>query len=124
IRMIKQLRSTSKINKVNQLLAGAQISKYYGTEDDYLCLSLAFPNVSNTRESISVTIGFYINNDLKKRIKFIDDPSIKARVVNTTCERCAWTDCEDRIAPPIQVERESSHNEILTALNLMSSLKM
>lgn len=124
IRMIKQLRSTSKINKVNKLLAGAQISKYYGTEDDYLCLSLAFPNVSNPRESISVTIGFYIDNGLKKRIKFIDDPSIKARVVNTTCERCAWTDCEDRIAPPIQVERESIQNEILTALNLMSSLKM
>ncbi|MEM6525326.1 MAG: helix-turn-helix domain-containing protein [Bacteroidota bacterium] len=121
IRMIKQLRSASRINKGNHLIAGAQISQYYGTEDDYLCLSLAFPNVSNLRESISVTIGFYIDDDLSKRIKFIDDTAIKARVVNTTCERCAWPDCEDRIAPPIQVERESIQNEILSGLNQMSS---
>lgn len=117
IRMIKQLRSTSKIKKGNHLLAGAQISKYFGTEDDYLCLSLAFPNVSNPRESISVTIGFYIDDDFGKRIKFINDPAIKARVVNTTCERCAWPDCEDRIAPPIQVERQASHHDILDALD-------
>ncbi|MEM7107650.1 MAG: helix-turn-helix domain-containing protein [Bacteroidota bacterium] len=120
IRMIKQLRSASRINKGDHLIAGAQISKYYGTEDDYLCLSLAFPNVSNPRESISVTIGFYINDDLGKRIKFIHDANIKSRVVNTTCERCAWPDCEDRIAPPVQVERESNQNEILSALNQMS----
>lgn len=120
IRMIKKLRSTSRINKANDLLAGAQISKYYGTEDDYLCLSLAFPNVSNTRQSISVTIGFYIDDDLRKRIKFIDDPDIKARIVSTTCERCSWADCEDRIAPPIQVEMQKSHNDILAALDKMA----
>ena len=119
IRMIKQLRSTSKINRTNQILAGAQISKYFGTDDDYLCLSMAFPNVSNPIESISVTIGFYIDDALRQRIRFIDDPSIKSRIVNTTCERCAWTDCEDRIAPPIQVEREKSRQEILQAMEVI-----
>ena len=80
---------------------------------------MAFPNVSNPIESISVTIGFYIDEALRQRIKFIDDPSIKSRIVNTTCERCAWTDCEDRIAPPIQVEREKSRQEILQAMEVI-----
>lgn len=120
IRMIKQLRSSSRIDKTNPILAGAQISKYYGTEDDYLCLSLAFPNVSNPMESMSVTIGFYMDDDLRKKVRFIQDPNIKSRIVNTTCERCAWTQCEDRIAPPIQVERSQRKEGIWKALEEIS----
>ncbi|TRX50877.1 helix-turn-helix domain-containing protein [Fulvivirga sp. M361] len=116
IRMIKQLRTSSRIGKANAITSGAQISKYHGTEDDYLCLSLAFPNVSNPAESMSVTIGFYIDDDLRKKVRFIQDPKIKSRVVNTTCERCSWTECEDRIAPPVHVEKEARREDIWKAL--------
>lgn len=117
IRMIKQLRATSRMGDANEIITGAQISKYYGTEDDYFCLSLAFPNISNPIESISVTIGFYIEANLKKRIKFIDDPDIKSRIVNNTCERCAWAECEDRIAPPEYIEKVRQQEEIIKAMD-------
>ena len=116
IRMIKQLRATSRMGDANEIITGAQISKYFGTEDDYFCLSLAFPNISNPVESISVTIGFYIETNLKKRIKFIDDPDIKSRIVNNTCERCAWAECEDRIAPPEYIEKVRQQEEIVKAM--------
>ncbi|MEQ9164746.1 MAG: helix-turn-helix domain-containing protein [Fulvivirga sp.] len=116
IRMIKQLRATSRMGDANEIITGAQISKYYGTEDDYFCLSLAFPNISNPIESISVTIGFYIESNLKKRIKFIDDPDIKSRIVNNTCERCAWAECEDRIAPPEHIEKVRQQEDIIKAM--------
>ncbi|MEQ8573700.1 MAG: ImmA/IrrE family metallo-endopeptidase, partial [Fulvivirga sp.] len=116
IRMIKQLRATSRMGDANEIITGAQISKYYGTEDDYFCLSLAFPNISNPIESISVTIGFYIESNLKKRIKFIDDPDIKSRIVNNTCERCAWAECEDRIAPPEFIEKVRQQEDIIKAM--------
>ncbi len=120
IRMIKQLRSATKLTDENQLLVGSQISKYYGTTDEYLCLSLAFPNISNPVESISLTIGFFIDNNLRKNINFIDDTSIKSRIVNTTCERCGWTECEDRIAPPIQVEKEKNQQEMRKAIEMIN----
>ncbi|QSE98463.1 XRE family transcriptional regulator [Fulvivirga lutea] len=116
IRLIKQLRSLTKLDKSSSILAGAQISQYYGTEDEYLCLTLAFPNVSNLSESISVTIGFYVDANSKKRIKFISDPAIKSRIVNTTCQRCGWTDCEDRIAPPTVIEKETAQKNVIDAL--------
>ena len=117
IRLIKQLRSSAKLKNNQSIISGAQISKYYGTEDEYLCLTLAFPNVSNDAESISVTIGFYIDANSKKRIKFISDPAIKSRIVNTTCQRCGWSDCEDRFAPPSILEKESAQRNVIEALS-------
>ncbi len=117
IGLIKELRSQLQINRKNEIMADAQISRYHGTNDEYLCLSIAFPNVSNTAESMSVTIGCYIDDSLRKRINFLNDPSIKVKVVNTTCERCALTDCVDRIAPPTQFLIESNKQEILKELS-------
>ena len=114
--MIKQLRTQLRIKKKSTILAGGQISQYYSTGEKYLCLTIAFPNVSNPGESISVTIGFNMEDDLHRKIRFVDDPSLKTRIVNTTCERCEWLDCEDRIAPPAQVEKDQNREEILTAL--------
>ena len=121
IRMIKQLRAQQKIRKKSTILAGGQSSQYYGTNDKYLCLTIAFPNVSNPEESISVTIGFFMEDDLNKKIRFVNDPSLKTRIVNTTCERCEWIDCEDRIAPPAQVEMAQNRREILEALGSLES---
>lgn len=117
IGLIKELRSQHQINGSSDIIADAQISRYHGTKDEYLCLTIAFPNVSNSAESMSVTIGCYIDDSLRKRIKFLNDPAIKVKVVNTTCERCAMTDCGDRIAPPLQVQMEGKKQNILNELN-------
>ncbi|MDX1627324.1 MAG: XRE family transcriptional regulator, partial [Fulvivirga sp.] len=103
IGLIKELRSLQQLNDEQGYIAGAQISKYHDTEDEYLCLTIAFPNVSNPNESMSVTIGCYIDEALRSRIKFLDDPKIVSKIVNTTCERCSLTTCNDRIAPPDQM---------------------
>ncbi len=121
IGLIKELRSQHQINGSNEIIASAQISRYHGTKDEYLCLTIAFPNVSNGAESMSVTIGCYIDDSLRKRIKFLDDPAIKTKVVNTTCERCAMTDCGDRIAPPSHVQMESNKEIILRELSKVAA---
>ena len=115
IRLIKNLRSRQQTN--DTILSGAQISRYYSSNDEYLCLTMAFPNVSNQAETISVTIGFFIDSVLKSKIKFIGDDNIKTRIVNNTCERCAWSECEDRIAPPVVIEQENFQSQILSDLH-------
>ena len=77
-------------------LAGIQRSRYLDSPNEYLCLSIAFPNVSNPDESVSVTIGFLVDDSLTKRIKFLSDPDIPTRLVHTTCERCSIKDCKER----------------------------
>lgn len=116
IGLIKELRSMHRLRKKSDVLAGAQISQYHETPNEYLCLTVAFPNVSNSNESMSVTIGVFIDNNLRKRIRFIDDPDIVSRVVNTTCERCSLIDCGDRIAPPYYIEQQENQKEIIDAL--------
>lgn len=117
IGLIKELRSMHRLKKRSDVIAGAQISHYHETPNEYLCLTIAFPNVSNPNESMSVTIGVFIDNNLRKRIKFIDDPAIVTKIVNTTCERCSLIDCGDRIAPPYHIEQQENQREIIKALN-------
>ena len=78
------------------VLAKAQVEKYLATNNEYLCLSLAFPNVSNPSEAISVTVGFLVNKKSKEHLQFLSDPDIQFKEVNTTCERCELVDCQER----------------------------
>jgi len=121
IGLIKELRSVQKINNKKEYLAGAQVSRYHETDDEYLCFTIAFPNVSNPNESMSVTIGCYIDNSLRKRIRFLNDPSIPSKVVNTTCERCTLADCGDRIAPPVKITETKSKAQLIDSLDSLSN---
>ena len=120
IGLIKELRSVQRLKKGVPVIAGAQVSRYHETPNEYFCLSIAFPNVSNPKESMSVTIGVYIDTNLRKRIQFIDDPDIVKKVVNTTCERCSLTDCGDRIAPPYYIAQRENQGNVVAALKKLS----
>lgn len=96
------------------LLVDAQISRYFGTDKAYLCLSMA---KFNQGIPVSVTVGLLITDPLRAQFRFLDDPQLSNRLVNTTCERCAITDCEARIAPPVVVQRQEKHKREEAALN-------
>ena len=93
----------------------AQRSHYAGTTDEYLCLTLARPGLSEgalaqggfptPNRNVSVTLGLLINDDVRDQIKWLNDPAIQIREVSTTCERCAIADCAERAVPPKIVEK-------------------
>lgn len=99
------------------LIAKAQRSKYYDSGNDYLCLSFAFPNISNKKESISVTIGFLVDQSLNKRIRFLNDKSVDQKLVNITCERCPISDCKDRAATSYLNAQEQEEEKILADID-------
>lgn len=95
-------------------LVRAQRSQYFGTTDEYLCITLARSGgvhpvtdlrLAQPRHNVSVTLGLLINKDTRDHIQWIDDPAIQGRVVNRTCERCPIADCAERAAPPSVVEK-------------------
>jgi hypothetical protein len=105
------------------MLAAAQLSRYYETDNEYFCLSIAFPNISNKKESISVTIGFLNDRALKKRIRFIDDKSVVRDTVNITCERCAIMDCKVRAADPEVFQYEENRQTMVDDIDSILSEK-
>lgn len=116
IGIIKNLRSQQKLSQSEHVLTGVQISKYWQTPNQYLCLAIAKPNESDPKESISVTIGFLVDAQLRRNINFLNDPNVASKTVNTTCERCSITDCNVRMAPPSVIEREKKEEAIHEAL--------
>jgi len=91
--------------KEQEVLADAQISSYWQTEDAYLCLTLMHRSFGAPNQYSTVTLGLSINPELRGIVRFLDDPNLKRREVHTTCERCSMRDCRDRIAPPKRIDQ-------------------
>ncbi len=99
IEVLKELHK-KRIKGKTGLMAYAQRSKYFGTEDEYLTISIGIPAGPLQEKDISVTFGILMDNWLKKVIRFASDPNIPFRTVNKTCERCPILDCNERVARP------------------------
>lgn len=117
ITMLKEVKKLSMAGNYTRPIAGIQRSQYVNSKNEYLCITLARPLNRKPELSSSVTIGFLINNDLKKRVKFWDDAHIPAKQVNESCERCPLTDCNERAAQPVMYNRENETAELENALN-------
>ncbi len=114
--LLKDLNDLQNVGKYVGTIVGAQRSRYYGTDDEYLCLTLARSASPVPGQNVSVTIGLLINEKLKEKIRFVDDPSITFREVNKTCERCAITDCSDRAAQATVIERRQQRRALQASL--------
>lgn len=106
ITSIEQLKNNANLGGP---IASIQVSNYLNTNNSYLCITIAKRNESNAQEMISVTIGFLVNQDLKNKIKLLDDPNVPSTTVHTTCERCSLTNCTQRVIEPLKIQE----NELL-----------
>ena len=96
-------------------MVGAQRSRYYGTDDEYICFTLTRPS-SEPDINVSVTLGILVDEELKTKLNFLEDPSISTLIVNTTCERCPIQDCKERAAPAIVIEKRQQRRKVQEAL--------
>ena len=118
--IIRRLRESQTNGHPEAPIAGAQVSRYHGTPNAYLCLSVAKPGADDdTEHSSSVTIGLLVNEKLRGLFRFLSDPAIPVRDVHTTCERCPITDCLERAAPPVQLRRAEEEKEMRESLQVL-----
>lgn len=96
------------------LRVAAQRSRYWQTPDEYLCLTVA--RFDQNGHGSSVTVGLPVDDNLRQKVKFLDDDSIPVRWVNETCERCSIPDCEVRAAPPVEIERRAGQQQLAEAV--------
>ncbi len=107
---IKILKEISQSNKNH--LFDLQISHYPGDDKSYLIFASATKDPFKENQFRSVSVGLLINKQLKSKIKFLDDPSIKSFDVGVTCERCSIEDCADRLVPPTILEAKIKNKKI------------
>ncbi len=84
----------------------AQVSDYFESPDIYFVLSIAQPSPPQMGVNSSVSVGIAVTDQLRQVMRFLNDPNLKHRVVNQTCERCGVPDCLERVARPVVYQRE------------------
>lgn len=112
IALLEDLRKLQEEGEHAETIVRAQISSYIGSEDKYLCLTIARPAYPSPDKNVSVTLGLLINDELRERVKFLEDSSIMQSDVHTTCERCVIADCSVRAAEPVIQNKRRRIREI------------
>jgi hypothetical protein len=117
IKMLKELEEKIEGNKkYYKPVIGIQNSQFHHSGNQYLTISIARRSKIVDDNLSSVTIGFLVNDELKQIVKFWNDPKIKIKEVNDTCERCLIADCKERVAPPVAAEEINKLNNINTTI--------
>lgn len=116
ISLLEDLYGMQNEGKYTGTIVGAQISKYYDTEDEYFCITFARPAYPSPDKNVSVTVGILLDDHSRSKIRFLNDPSITRREVNKTCERCPITDCKERAARPRVVQAKKYRKRVDNAL--------
>ncbi|MCB9297896.1 MAG: helix-turn-helix domain-containing protein [Lewinellaceae bacterium] len=119
--LLRDLHQMQREGKYVDTFVRAQRSQYIGTEDEYLCLTIARPAYPSPNRNVSVTIGLLMSDELREKIAFYEDPAIQFREVNKTCERCPLTDCAERAAPPAVVNKREEWRRIQERLAELNS---
>jgi predicted transcriptional regulator/DNA-binding XRE family transcriptional regulator len=101
---IKTIVASIKQNKSHYL--DAQISRYENSSNEYLVFSSATEDPFKKDYLRSISVGILITPSMKKKFKFIDNPSMKRQIVGVTCETCAVKNCEERASEPIHLQQK------------------
>ncbi|RMD93643.1 MAG: XRE family transcriptional regulator, partial [Calditrichaeota bacterium] len=96
-------------------------SHFIESDAEFFTITLARPLALTEGTNSSMSMGFLINEDFKRTVKFWNDPNVPRVEVNETCERCGLNSaqCSDRAAPPEiyqQLEQQKKREEALQRL--------
>ncbi len=110
--ILQDLTDKTRPAPATPTLCKAQLSTYVDSHEQYLMISFAQPAGTAQNLNVSVTMGIFVNEESRKNIAFLDDPTIGRRLVNETCERCSLFDCKERMAAPVVLNRKHKHEEL------------
>jgi len=104
--LLKKLEESKLSGKKEWPLIGVQKSRFFKTDNEYFCVSIARPLRLTKDTDSCVTLGFVMTEKFKRKVRFWNDPEIEMLIVNKTCERCGIPHCNERVAPPVIWEKE------------------
>ncbi|HMT21742.1 MAG TPA: XRE family transcriptional regulator, partial [Promineifilum sp.] len=110
IRLLGENAAATRVPR-EPLPVGVQISEFLETQEKFLCIGFGRRMVLSPATSSSVIIGFRVDAELRKTIRFLDDPDIPRTLIHETCERCPLRpdQCSVRAAPPTILTTQREH---------------
>ncbi len=112
ISIFEKLKHSNK-----RLITDVQRSVYHESGNEYIFLSIAKYVDDNDDKMISITTGLFLDSQSISKISFINDPKIQRIKVNVTCERCAITDCKERVVDAFILKEKMGRKNIHNALD-------
>ena len=91
----------------NKKITEAQVSHYKDQGLSYLVISTSQKNPFSDGSNRSYCLGILLNTNSLKKIRFAKSEHIKTVNVGVTCQSCSIGNCEERLAPPIRLEKEN-----------------
>lgn len=117
IELLKKINEIQPdLDEDGKMIAGIIHSSFHKTNDEFISFSVAQQNVLDKNTFTSVSLGFYLDTQVKNIIKFWDDPKISIRTVNNTCEMCNISDCKERVSEPTSLKRIQKSTNIEKAI--------
>jgi len=118
IEILKKIKEElNGIDSRGKMKVGVVHSKFHETEDEYISFAVAQQNILDKNSFTSVALGFYLDDQLKSKIKFWNDLKIPFKIVNITCDICDLSDCKERASEPITLRK------IQRSLNIENAIK-
>lgn len=117
---VKALKKLEKIqreaNPADEKVVLIQKSTFVNTQNEFLTITVAKKSSFLENTNFSITLGILLNDEVRKKINFCDDPEIPSVIVNDTCERCNIQNCGERVAQPVEYEKKIRDEELKKAL--------
>lgn len=114
IRVLKEIAKSEQEHHMD-----VQISHYPKDGLSYLIFASATRDPFKKGEFRSVSIGLQINSELRKKVRFLNDPTIASYEVGVTCERCAIANCKERLVPPRMLLQEEKNEKTASVVNAL-----
>ena len=113
IKVLKLLEAAQSNKKFDdECLTLIQKSTFVNTQNEFLTITIAKKSAFLENTNFSITLGILLNDEIRKKINFCNDPEISAETVNDTCERCNIKNCGERVAAPTEYERKNRNDEL------------
>jgi transcriptional regulator with XRE-family HTH domain/Zn-dependent peptidase ImmA (M78 family) len=122
IAVLRKLEQTNKGNgQSDKSVVGAQVSEFHDSGDQYFSISISRRNRLTLGNCTSVTTGFLINDEFRKKVKFWNDKNVPVKIVNNTCERCTIPGCKERVAPAVVAMQQQRNDKIKSLIKKLIS---
>lgn len=116
--LLEDLARTRGGSDPEKPLLSVQRSMFLDQQAEFFVVSMARPLVLAPGSHSCVSLGFLLDDDFRRQVRFWDDPEIPRVSVNLTCERChlGAADCADRVAEPVFASRRTEQRRKREAL--------
>jgi len=110
ITLLKELAERQKNGDDSEAVIATQRTRFVDSDAEFLTITLARPLSLSEGTNASISLGFYVNDNFRRVVKFWADPAIPRVDVNETCERCGLSQsaCSDRVSPPVLYEQQQN----------------